>query len=227
MFIAGYSQNNIVAPDYYTKFYSYTTNQGLSCSEVLDVMQDKYGFIWVATKNGLNKFDGQSFTQFFKIENKAGSLCDNLVTCLAEDIYGTVWIGTANGLCKYVRSKNCFEEISSEGGLKDNDIRALYADKNDNLWIDTRKGGLNCLKINVNQVEVYPTTLSPLKGIISIILFLKIPNSGYGSEAAIFPQGIWILKTILFFLKKASMGTTAALFLKTRTILYGLQAIME
>lgn len=156
LYVAGYSQNSIVTSDYYTRFYTYTTIQGLSCSEVLDVMQDKYGFIWVATKNGLNKFDGQLFTQYFNDRNNASSLCDNLVTCLAEDIYGTVWIGTVNGLCKYVRNKNCFEEFSQKNGIKDIDIRALYADNNGNLWIDTRRGGLNCLKISTNQVEVFP-----------------------------------------------------------------------
>jgi ligand-binding sensor domain-containing protein len=141
--------------DHYTKFYSYSTNQGLSSSEVLDILEDQYGFIWVATKNGLNKFDGQEFFQYFKNTNP-NSLPDNLVTSLAEDITGTIWIGTQKGLCRYVRSKNCFEIIASEPELPDLEIRALYADKKGNLWIETRRGGLNCYDISTKKLVTYP-----------------------------------------------------------------------
>ena len=147
-------QSNTHFQDNYTKFYSYTTNQGLSCSDVLDVIQDKYGFIWVATKNGLNKFNGQEFTGYFKIENNPNSLPNNLVTSLAEDIFGNVWVGTKDGLCKYVRRSNHFERLNIE--LSDSNIRALYADKKGNLWIETLLGGLNCLNIASNTLEHYP-----------------------------------------------------------------------
>ena len=147
-------QSNTLFQDNYTKFYSYTTNQGLSCSDVLDVIQDKYGFIWVATKNGLNKFNGQAFTGYFEIENNQNSLPNNLITSLAEDIYGDVWVGTKNGLCKYVRRSNQFERLSIE--LSDSNIRALYADRKGNLWIETLLGGLNCLNIAANTLAHYP-----------------------------------------------------------------------
>lgn len=157
---AAAGQSQAIVQDNYTKFFSYTTNQGLSCSDILDVLQDKYGFIWIATKNGLNKFNGQKFTNHFFSPNDVHSISDNLVTSLAEDIYGTVWIGTDNGLCKYNRNQNHFERITSEDGsilkLSDNNIRALYADKNGNLWIETLHGGLNCLHISTNTLINYP-----------------------------------------------------------------------
>jgi len=146
--------------DIYCRFFSFSTNQGLSNAFATDILQDKSGFIWVATINGLNRLDGGEVVQYFHYQDDPNSLSDNVVTALAEDNQGNLWIGTKNGLCSYDRSKNTFTRYSTSPDskylLSDNYIRALYADKSGNLWIETLNGGLNFINILSGKVGYYP-----------------------------------------------------------------------
>jgi len=149
-----------VFSDNYTKFISFGTSQGLSNAFATDILQDKSGFIWVATINGLNRLDGEEIVQYFHQPDDPNSLSDNVVSSLAEDSRGNLWIGTKNGLCMYDRARNAFVRYSSSADskyrLSDNQIRALYADKSGNLWIETLNGGLNCINLLSGKVRYYP-----------------------------------------------------------------------
>jgi len=70
-------------------YYQYTTSNGLSSSTVYDIIQDKEGFIWIATLNGLNRFDGKRFITY---ETKDG-LNSNTITSLIEGNHGELYIG--------------------------------------------------------------------------------------------------------------------------------------
>src|SRR5215218_8995252 len=70
--------------------------QGLSQGMVFDILQDKEGFIWIATKNGLNRYDGYSFTVFTNDPYNPYSLSGNTVSTLFEDSKGRIWAGTEN-----------------------------------------------------------------------------------------------------------------------------------
>jgi ligand-binding sensor domain-containing protein/signal transduction histidine kinase len=162
------AQSSDAFTDNYTRFISFSTNQGLSNAFATDILQDKYGFIWIATQNGLNKFDGTGFVQYYYQLDDPHSLSDNLVTSLAEDTLGNLWIGTKNGLCRYERSTNDFIRFStsaySKPRLSDNYVRALYADKNGYLWIETLNGGLDCIDISSNTKKNYPHTNPVFEG---------------------------------------------------------------
>ena len=71
--------------DYLTKFESFTIENGLSNNHVLDILQDKYGYIWIATRNGLNRFDGYRFVTYKNDPEDSTSLSDNYVTSLELD----------------------------------------------------------------------------------------------------------------------------------------------
>ena len=166
-FLKAKAQSPDAFTDNYTKFISYSANQGLSNAFATDILQDKYGFIWIATRNGLNKFDGDGFIQYFHQPGNPRSLGDNFITSLAEDSFGNLWIGTKNGLFRYDRPKNGFTQSGSDNAapaLSDKYIRALFADKEGNLWIDTRSGGLDCLIISTNAVKHYPHTNPVFEG---------------------------------------------------------------
>src|SRR4051812_17264353 len=78
------------APGYQT----ISTAQGLSQGMVFDLLQDAEGFIWVATKNGLNRFDGYSFKVFSNDTYNEKSLSSNTIVKLFEDSKGRIWAGT-------------------------------------------------------------------------------------------------------------------------------------
>lgn len=70
--------------------------QGLSCNYVLSIVQDKYGFLWFATEEGLNRFDGNSFFTYYKQRDRQG-ISSSELNCVIDDAKEpVVWIGTKN-----------------------------------------------------------------------------------------------------------------------------------
>ncbi len=155
-----FGQNKaVIKRDYQTEFDRINVKDGLSSNTVLDITQDKVGYLWFATTNGLNRYDGYQFLIFRNQIGDSTSLSNNLVSCIEEDIYGDLWIGTQYGLNKYNRKTNTFEHYfkqSDNNSLSDNYIRALHADDNGILWIETADGVLNKLHLHANTFEHYP-----------------------------------------------------------------------
>src|SRR5678809_1526678 len=78
-------------------FYHLTTANGLSSDRINDILQDKDGFYWIATQDGLNCFDGSSCKIYRSIKNDSTSLSHNNCAYLAEDNNGDIWVGTQGG----------------------------------------------------------------------------------------------------------------------------------
>jgi ligand-binding sensor domain-containing protein len=93
--------NDSIAQAIKPYFIHYSTNQGLSQSQVGAILKDKQGFMWFATQEGLNKFDGYTFTIYKHYPNDANSLSDNNIFDIVEDSKGYLWIATGRGLDKF------------------------------------------------------------------------------------------------------------------------------
>ena len=76
------------------KFTSLSTEQGLSQSFAYNITQDNSGFIWIATQDGLNKYDGKNITQYRHNPTIANSLSDNFIRKVFLDRAGNLWVGT-------------------------------------------------------------------------------------------------------------------------------------
>ncbi len=148
-----------VKEDFQIKFTQLTTKDGLSNNRILDIMQDKIGFIWIATENGLNRFDGYDFVVFRNNPTDSTTISSNVITSIAEDIYGNLWFGTVFGLNKYNRSADRFTQYffnrTDPSTIRNNHIRALFADDNGILWIETLGGYLHKLNIQDNKIQYY------------------------------------------------------------------------
>ena len=79
------------------RFQRYTQQQGLSQQAVMAVMQDRSGFMWFATQEGLNRFDGYQFRVFYHNPDNANSLSNDAVYSIIEDHQGYLWLGTDGG----------------------------------------------------------------------------------------------------------------------------------
>lgn len=79
------------------KFESITTEQGLSSNTVYDIIQDRCGFMWLATRNGLNRFDGYHIKEFKYSPHDTHSIAVNWCQSLHEDRHGKLWIGALYG----------------------------------------------------------------------------------------------------------------------------------
>ena len=69
----------------------------MSQSSIFTIIQDKRGFLWFGTQDGLNKYDGYKFTVFKHNPSDSLSISDNWITSLYEDHLGNIWVGTSGG----------------------------------------------------------------------------------------------------------------------------------
>lgn len=156
------------------KFENFSVEQGLSGNLINCILQDKKGFIWIATSDGLNKFDGYKFTVFTK---KRSGLSNNYIRTIFEDSNGTLWIGTkGGGLNKFNCQTETFTHYmhcpSKEGSLSNNEVLSINEDKDGTLWVGT-ENGLNKFDRKTGKFSSYlpeegdPESLSA-KAILSI-----------------------------------------------------------
>ena len=129
------------------KFKHITTEQGLSNSTIEAIYQDSRGFMWFGTRDGLNRYDGNSMVIFKHDPKNTTSISDNYITCIYEDPKKNLWIGTINGLNKFDQATNTFTNYKSNQkntrSLSNNHITKLMIDKKGQLWITTKGGGVN------------------------------------------------------------------------------------
>ena len=87
-------------------------SEGLSQNTVTSFTQDEYGFLWIGTHYGLNRFDGANFKIFECDFKDSSSLRSNVIDCLLADKMGKVWVGTyGGGLNRYDIHRNEFERF--------------------------------------------------------------------------------------------------------------------
>ena len=87
---------------------TFIPSERFSSGIINDICQDKYGFIWIATENGLNKYDGYRFTTYLHQPDDSTTLSSNIVTTLYCDKRGQLWVGTREGLSRYDYAKDKF-----------------------------------------------------------------------------------------------------------------------
>ena len=89
----------------------FSVENGLSSSMVTDIHQDRSGFIWVATEDGLNRFDGIKFTVYRQEKGNITGVSNNLIHILFEDNSGRMYTGSVNGLQYYDQATDSFHTI--------------------------------------------------------------------------------------------------------------------
>lgn len=138
---AVYAQN---ADHYY--FKTLDIRNGLSQNTVYQILQDRKGFMWFGTKDGLNRYDGLSFRVYRK-ENS--SLSKNFITALYEDCQGNIWIGTDGGVYIYdpvLDTFTAFNKASDKGSIIRDFVTMIGSDEANNIWISVENQGLFCYK---------------------------------------------------------------------------------
>ncbi|WDE03899.1 EAL domain-containing protein [Thalassomonas viridans] len=131
------------------RFKQYSTEHGLSQNSVFSITQDLHGFLWFATEDGLNRYDGHEFIQYRYSATDPHSIADNFIRKVFVDQNGTLWVGTQNGLSRYNAELDNFDNFYNITGdnqsLKDNIIWDIYQGQHQKnpqgeesiLWIST------------------------------------------------------------------------------------------
>lgn len=136
-------------------FRTYRNDDGLSNNTVMACIQDRRGFVWFGTREGLTRFDGYQFKVFLHDPAVPNSLIHNFVTALCEDNDGWIWTGTSNGLCYYIPESDYFGTIGSENQGPGLFIQDLIADNDGNIWIATYTGIVRYSKAN-GSTKIFP-----------------------------------------------------------------------
>lgn len=141
--------NKADAQSYY--FRHYQVENGLSNNTVFCSIQDKNGFLWFGTKEGLNRFDGYRF-KLFRLDDEGEKLKRDVIYCLCNDGQGALWVGTQNGLYRYdalheklVRFLDSLPEINN-----------LQIDQKGRLWFISGQT-VGWYTIDTRTVQLFPT----------------------------------------------------------------------
>jgi ligand-binding sensor domain-containing protein/signal transduction histidine kinase len=118
--------------------------QGLSQESVLNVLQDRRGFMWFGTQAGLNRFDGYRMTVFRNDPGDPGSIVDNYVNASYEDAKGRLWFGTKGGLTRFDQASARFvrylPQVPGHPVARNNSVAAIVGDGRSALWLATGDG---------------------------------------------------------------------------------------
>ena len=133
-------------------------DDGLSQSIVEAIHQDRRGFLWFATEDGLNRWDGYRFTVFRNDPADARTLSYNDLKALAEDGAGALWVGTfEGGLNRFDPATGLVERFRHDpadpASLPANIVRALCVDRDGRIWVGTQGGGLARLDPRTGRFE--------------------------------------------------------------------------
>ncbi|MDR0547620.1 MAG: hypothetical protein LBG77_08625 [Dysgonamonadaceae bacterium] len=128
-------------------FYT-TDNELLSSSLINSIYQDSRNYIWIATEDGINKYDGVKFVTYKNRPDDSSTIQNNYVHSLLEDSFGRFWIGCINALHRYDRMSNQFTKIPVYDGkvLIYPHITNIIESKNHEVWMTTSGHGVIRIK---------------------------------------------------------------------------------
>jgi ligand-binding sensor domain-containing protein/signal transduction histidine kinase len=141
-------------------FGHFSVQEGLSNSFVNCLIQDRTGFIWFGTDDGLNRFDGNEVKIFRNNLNDKSSISENIIWALWEDHAGNLWVGTkTGGLNKYDPNTDKFEHWNLDSNSAEEiNITYIYEDSKKNIWIGTYRNGLYRFNPSKNKFEHWQNT---------------------------------------------------------------------
>jgi signal transduction histidine kinase/ligand-binding sensor domain-containing protein/DNA-binding response OmpR family regulator len=133
---------------------------GLSENVVNSIVQDSKGFIWFATNDGLNKYDGYSITHYKYDSNSNKGLSSSVLESLLVSKKGYIWIGTSEGgLNRFDPLHNKFKQFKhitgNDASIRDGIIDHIAEDKNGYLFLSIRGKGIDVLVPNKNNYSIY------------------------------------------------------------------------
>jgi ligand-binding sensor domain-containing protein/two-component sensor histidine kinase len=145
-------------PEKNLNFGLLTINDGLSQGMVNCILQDKYGFMWFATRDGLNRYDGHRFVVYQHNPSDSTSLIDNFIQTIFEDSKGRLWIGTGSkGIELFDREKDNFIHFTDfknkTSPSADDFVIKIAEDKTGLIWISSMTH-LTTLRVNENETRL-------------------------------------------------------------------------
>ena len=169
----------------HNRFRRYDVRNGLSNSTVKDILQDREGYIWLATRDGLNRFNGTGFRTFC---SSSGGDCLNIDAICLHPYENKIWIGSSDGLYLF----DCADESCRRVDFGDRELKnvnCLHCDKWGNLWAGCNDG-IYKFNINGSGIARYNSSTPPRGEEETLTNVLCIASDGYGNILAGHSGGI-------------------------------------
>jgi signal transduction histidine kinase/ligand-binding sensor domain-containing protein len=146
------------ASQFTTRFEHFSIDDGLSQASVYSIVQDKKGFLWFATADGINRYDGYTFKVFRHDPMDPNSLSGNFIYSVFEDSKGRLWVGIdGGGLNRFDAQTERFIHFTHDPAdphsLSHNKVRVIFEDHKGTLWIGTAGGGVNRFDEDTGQFK--------------------------------------------------------------------------
>lgn len=122
------------------KLYNISSDEGLPSDIINFVYQDSEGFLWMASTEGLIRWDGYNYRNYRHSESNAHSISNNIVYHIYEDGQKRLWITTINGLNLYDREMDRFEKVQIHDTLEAIPVNDIIEDAEGRLWLGTSYG---------------------------------------------------------------------------------------
>ncbi|MGL4631421.1 MAG: two-component regulator propeller domain-containing protein, partial [Leadbetterella sp.] len=139
-------------------FKEYTSKDGLPSTQIWNIYQDRFGYIWIATSEGITRFDGYTFNNYF--DNTRTGTRLKMASSFFEDSSGALWVLNGAGfLNKFIRNEDRFEPVKTpfENGWSEQSTHTILEDSLHNFWIGAY-GGLQYWDKKRDTILTYPIT---------------------------------------------------------------------
>lgn len=134
-------------------------DNGLPQNSGKSIIEDKKGFLWIATQEGLARYDGYSFKVFKYLIKDNNSLTNNYINTIFEDKVGNLWVGSTGGLNYFNTKTETFTRFKHDNknpkSITHDTITSITEDNKGNIWVGTKGGGLNCFNSKTNTFTHY------------------------------------------------------------------------
>lgn len=189
-FVFAFMCSLVIAQEIPISFQRYYSKDGLSSNTIFSIYRDSYGFLWLGTEDGLNRFDGSNY-KVYRYDGING-LKTNHITALCEDNYGRIWIGTNGGGLSYYDRKldviRTYEKTPDDKWLS-TAITSIEMDSDGHIWVGSY-GGLtiiNAMNLEKSPLEPYLNVTKSFNGKLSRFVFRdSYENMWISSEGSVF-----------------------------------------
>jgi len=154
---------------------------GLSQSTIYQIFQDSEGFIWIATQDGLNRYDGYQFTVYRNSLKNKQSISSNWINAIAEDSEGNIWVGTKYGLNRWNKISNNFTSFlpDSSSVIQGKEIKTIQFSKTGKLWF-AHENGVGYYDVKTNKLFDYSSKYPDIPAFKAKTTGMQLIEDGFG-----------------------------------------------
>ena len=158
------------------------------------IVEDRKGFMWFATWDGINKFDGYTFRTYKVSEDNTEALVNNRVDFIAEDSLGYIWVQTYdNRVHRFNPSTETFRQVPAEGKESDFPIRIVQILNQQHIWLLTENNGAIRVAVDQETHELTTTLYSIQSGLFPSMNIYHVYQDQARNEWLLSDNGIGMI----------------------------------